>query len=512
MRAGTKRRATVVMLGLTVIGAVAVGVGIVNGNIPNPFTAKPTVVAASPSTEKRDQTVKVVKPKKATSVPISIDQMATVEPYYRADLRARASGIVRRVHRDIGDRVKMGDVLIEIDVPESEQEVARAEAMILQRQQELRVSQAKLKDAQAGRDVSAATVKQRLADVDASTATRDLKKRKFERFKDLAARGSVVGSVVEEEERDYLSSEAGVTSSKANVEKARADFAESDSKVEAAAADIELKNAQIVVARKELDRARAVADYGRVTAPFDGVVIRRNVDPGSFVQNATTGMSEPLITIAKVDLVTVSARFPDSAAPHVTVGTPATVTIDDLPDVTISAKVTRFAPSVQNADRTMRVEVDLFNGDEEEHARLMSLFKAGGPNRPTKGAGDAFPERAFVAGGPKNRRLLPGMSATMKLVIGGFGESFVVPSNAVYSRSGAYYMLLVENGKTRQVPVRVQMTDGRTARVAIVTKRRDSSGASLDVLSDLSGNEEIIVARQLEVGDAAMVKSAPTDW
>jgi multidrug resistance efflux pump len=185
--------------------------------------------------------------------------------------------------------------------------------VILQRQQELKVSRAELKDAKATRDVSAANIKQRDADVQAASATRDFKTRKFERDKELAGRNTVVGSVVEEEERDYLASEASVLSTKANVERAKADFAESESKIEAAAADVELKNAQIVVAQKELDCAKAVADFGKIVAPFEGVVVRHTVDPGPFVQNATTGTSEPLISIAKVDVIARQLEVGDNA-------------------------------------------------------------------------------------------------------------------------------------------------------------------------------------------------------
>jgi len=493
-----------------VFASVAIA-GALAGLIPNPFHAS-TANAGAGTPAVESTTVKVVKPKREASVAITVDQIATVEPFFRADLRARASGTVKSVLRDIGDKVKKGEILVVIDVPESDQDVFRMEAMILQRQQELKVSDAKLKDAKAAKDVSAATIKQRLAEVEGATATRDLKKRKFARFQELAAKGSVVGSVVEEEERDYLSSEAAVTSTKANVERARADYAESESKIEAAMADIELKKAQIEVARKDLDRAKAIADYAKIVAPFDGVVVRRTVDPGSFVQNATTGTSDALISIAKVDVVTVVAKFPDAIAPSVELNTPAIVTVDDLPGVSIDAGVTRFAPTVQNADRTMRVEIDLFNGNEEEYARLAERIRVGDPDRQLKGADEKMPVRAFAADGPKSRRLLPGMTGTIKLTIGGFGDSHVLPSTAVYSRSGTSYILLVHEGKTRQVPVRVQVNDGKTVRLALIDKRKNVDGSSRDVLTELSGREEVVVARQLEVGDGARVKTGVSDW
>ncbi|CAN5345815.1 hypothetical protein BH11PLA2_BH11PLA2_24120 [soil metagenome] len=506
-----KRRSKILLL----LGVGVVGIGLVvaalTGNLPNPLHHKDAAATPAKDSENRTQ-VKVIRPKRETAVPITVDQIAAVEPYYRADLRARCSGIVKRVTKDIGNKVKKGEILVEIDVPESEQDVARSEAMILQRKEELKVSDAKLRDAKALLAVSAATIKQREADVKGAAATRDLKKRKFERFRDLAKTGSVVGSVVEEEERDFLTSEAAVASAEANVERARADYNESESRIEAAVADIGLKNAQIVVARKDLDRAKAIADYGKITAPFDGVVVRRAVDPGSFIQNATTGTSEALISIARVDLVTISARFPDTVAPHVNESTPATVTIDDLPGVTISGRVTRYAPSVQNADRTMRVEVDLFNGNEAEYAALLAMLKTPEAERTMKGGNDAMPTRAFPPNAPKSRRLLPGMTGSMKISVGGFGESYLLPSTAIYSRSGTTYILVVEDGKTKQYPVRVQLSDGKTARIVIVTQMKDASGSTREMLGELTGQETIVLARQLEIGEGAAVKVALADW
>lgn len=497
----------VIVLAAIVVVGVGVGAAVVAGVIPSPFEHPTKHAHAAPAHSASDPTARVIRPKAATSVPITVDQMAVVEPYYRADLRARASGLVKAVHHDIGDQVKQGEVLVEIDVPELVQDVGRAEATIVQREKELKVSEAKLKDAKAAVQVSAATVKQREADVLAVSATRDLKKGRYERFVELAKKGDVVGSVVEEEQRDYLASEAAVTAAKANVERARADFAESESKVEGAEADIELKKALIEGARKDLDKAKAVSDYARVVAPFDGVVVRRTVDPGSFVQNATTGNSEALISLARVDVVTVAARFPDAYASLVAPDTPAEVRVDGLPGVTIPAVVTRYAPSVQNADRTMRVEVDLFNGDDAGYQRITAAGKVNTP----KGASDRLPARAFSTG-HTGGKLLPGMTGTMRLKVGGYGQSFVLPTTAVYSRSGTTYVLLVEGGKTRQVPVRVQVNDGKTVRVALVMKVPGTDGGSREVLTELTGAEQVVAARQLELGDGAKVGVAPTDW
>ena len=442
---------------------------------------------------------------------MTLERIATVEPYYRADLRARASGIVKRVYYDIGEEVKRGDVLIEIDVAEFEQDVAQKRSIIVQREQELKVSEAKMKDSQAARGVTAASISQREAEVQASTATRDLKKRKLDRYRELAARGSVVGNVVEEEERDYLSSEAGLLAAGANVARAQADHLEAAAKIEAAAADVELKRAQIEVARRDLDRARVVADFGKVVAPFDGVVVRRNVDPGSFIQNATTGSSETLVSISRIDLVTVVAQFPDNAAPYITQGTPAVIQITDFSGAAIFSKITRLSPTIQNTDRTIRVEIDLFNGGPSAYSRRRQFLDGTPDERQLKGSTDTFPEPAFKSD-VDAKHLLPGMNAAVKLSIAGSRAASVLPSTAVFSKSGAKYILLVADGKTRSVPVQIHLNDGQKVRVSIVDRKTTDDGTVHEELTDLKGDELVVVSNQLQIGDGVDVRTSPRNW
>jgi len=447
--------------------------------------------------------VKTVRPKKDSSLRVSVEQIATLEPYYRVDLKARASGWVKYVAADIGSTVKKGDVLIEIDVPESESDVAQKAAGITLRENELKVSQARVKDAVAASSVAAAAVKQRIAELAAAEATKEFRKRRYERFKELAKRGAAVVGVVDEEERDYLASGAAVEAAKAAIERAKADLSEADAKVETANADIDLRRTLIVVAEKEWERAKVVASYGKIVAPFDGVITRRNVDPGSFVQNATTGTSEPLMSVARSDMLTLAAKFPDNVAPFVRNDTAVAIVVDSLPGFSLTGKVSRFAPSIQGSDRTLRVEVDLFNGTKAEFDSVRKGLES-------KGMMDGAP---IAVGGESaskaTYRLVPGMTATMRLMLEEGGESFVLPSSAIYSRTGKPYILVVEDSITRQIPIVIQVSDGNAAKVAILAKE---SAAGEEFLQSLTGQEVVVAARQLELGDGAKVECKLSDW
>jgi multidrug resistance efflux pump len=534
-RLHARGRRRLVIGGVAVAALVGGGIatGILTGHIPNPLMASPTVGRPeqdAPSAEDARPLVKVVHPRKDANVRITVeDPAAAVDPFFRADLRARASGLVRMVTKNIGDRVHKGDLLIDIDVPELERDVAQKAAVVNQRLEELRVATAKYDVTGAAKEVAKVGVRQRHAEVVAAEATRDFRQLRFERFKVMAKRGSLPEGALDEEERDYKASEAVVLAADAAEARARADLTEVDFKIEAADADIKLSRALVEVARRDLDRARAVADYTRVVAPFDGVVIRRTVDPGSFVQNATTGASEPLISVARTDLVTVVARVPDNAAPYVAEGIPALIRVDELPGMTIAARVTRFSPAVTSLDRTLRIEVDLFTGSPRAFERYRETMIGGGLaglglTDPVtcaavsatdarwlaglaKGERDGLPTRV-----PAGRALLPGMTGSARFTLDTFGDAYVIPSAAVYTRGGKPYVLAVVGEKTRQLPVKVQVDDGRVAKVAVLTRKPDPSGGQREVLEELTGAEDIVVARQLELEVGAAVRAVPTDW
>ena len=79
------------------------------------------------------------------------------------------------------------------------------------------------------------------------------------------------------------------------------------------------------MARSEYEKKQAILDYATVKAPFSGTVIERKVDPGSFVQNASTGHPTPVLTLERDGHVTVVMRVPDNAASFITAGTEAAI-------------------------------------------------------------------------------------------------------------------------------------------------------------------------------------------
>jgi multidrug efflux pump subunit AcrA (membrane-fusion protein) len=246
-------------------------------------------------------------------------------------------------------------------------------------------------------------------------------------------------------------------------------------------------------------------------APFDGEVVRRGADPGSFVQSAATAHTEPILTVARTDIVTVYMKVPDVYAPFVTTDTEAIIEMGVLPGWEIHGKVTRFAHSLVNPDkdRTMRVEVDLYNGSKESFDGLLAKAKA------TSNAGlkghklPIFPNVKGKIGEGTEGRLLPGMFGTMRLVLSDYHNAYLIPSSAITSHGGVTYVYLVKNGHAVRTQVEVQVDNGKDAKVLLVERVNGQT-----IHRPLNGDEAIVASNQGELSDGQAVRStAPSaNW
>ena len=332
--------------------------------------------------------VKTVRPRHDPSFNTSVEQPAFVEGYYQADLMARVAGPIKPggIVDAIGDRVKAGDVLVQIDVPDLEQDVLQKEAVVTQRQSELDLARANVKTADAAVKAAGWMIKVKESDVDRAVASRNFREKELHRFTNLAKgpNPAVTEDIVDERTEYYEAAVANVATAQAAVKDAQAELEKAQAKSEAADADVKVAESLVGVARKDRDNAQAWLDFATIRAPFDGVITRRKVDPGTFVQNATTAHTEPLLTVVRDDIVTVYMKVPDKFAAYVNPDTEAIIQMDLLPGLVIHGKVTRYSSSLDNPehDRTMRVEVDLYNGSAEEYQAFLAQGEGHRQRRP----------------------------------------------------------------------------------------------------------------------------------
>jgi RND family efflux transporter MFP subunit len=112
-------------------------------------------------------------------------------------------------------------------------------------------------------------------------------------------------------------------------------------------------------------QAEAMLEYTAIDAPFDGVVTLRTIDLGDTVYQASSpkGKTEPLLRVAKVDVIRVKTYVPELDSIWADVGDPTTVTFEALPGRVFTSKVARVSGALDPTTRTMLVEIDLPNAD-----------------------------------------------------------------------------------------------------------------------------------------------------
>ncbi len=185
--------------------------------------------------------------------------------------------------------------------------------------------------------------------------------------------------------------------------------------------------AAMLQAKANLEQAQALQDYKVIRAPFTGVVIVRNVDPGALIPQATAPPGgTPIVTLATLSPVRVYADVPQSAAPLIQNGDPAVITVNEYPGREFKGSVTRHPDALRIATRTMLVEVDVPNDDAA---------------------------------------LLPGMYAKMNFSMTQPAGPPQVPDDALVFRGGKVFVPVVRESRLDLAEVSLGYDDGRMVEV-----------------------------------------------
>lgn len=450
--------------------------------------------------------VNAIHPRLGEKFLMTVERPCTVNAYFTDVLEARAAGVVKNIYVDIGSKVKKGDLLVEIDVPDRVADMNEKHNIVGQREKEWDLSKEKVKAAEAMVETAKANIEERKALVQQAVADEEYRQADFNRLFNLRKSNSVDQNVVDVAQRALGYAKATVFSSKAAVVKAESQLEDAKANLGVAKADRDEKEKLIDVAKSNYERAKALRGYAIVRSPYDATVVERFVGPGSTVQDSTSGKTSPMLKLQRKDIVTVSMQLPDKSVPYVTAGTEAIMEFDGLPGLKITGRVSRFSDSLTSPthDRTMRVEVDLWNGSEKE----FEAFKADKKNRADLKPG-ALPVMPQFIG--KNRMnlstdLKPDTYGKMTLVLRTFANTYLIPSQALLREGGRTKIYIVQDGKAHLQPVEVQVDDGVFAKV----ERLDDQD---HILGDLTASEEVVVSNQEELSEGQLVK--PTlvgDW
>lgn len=298
---------------------------------------------------------------KQGGIPRRLVQTGSLAPAESAKIHSKVSGYVMGVNADIGTLVEAGSVIVEIKVPELEQELLRAEASLAKVQSEVRRAAAQLKVAEAEKVTAEAVLQESQADIARFVAQRKLREKEFARLKSLADRGSIELKLLDERQALLEQAVSAEQHARKSVEVAQARISAIDANIELARSEVRSAESAVHIAEVEVQQAQTMVEFGKVTSPFTGVVTSRNCDLGDFVRAAAQGSSQPLFTIAQTDRMRVVISVPDRMVPFIRPGDSAEVRVDSLYGEVFTGRVARVSMRQDRQTRSMRAEIDLPN-------------------------------------------------------------------------------------------------------------------------------------------------------
>ena len=268
------------------------------------------------------------------TVPIAVAEPASLEnnlvlsaefrPFQEVDVMAKVAGYVRAINVDIGSHVGQNAVLATLEVPEIQDDLAKAKAGVAAADANISTARAVVQRAEAGANIA---------------------KLSFQRIQDVATRdkGLVPRQDIDVAQSKQLEAQAELASANSSLMSAL------QSKVEA---------------ESEYSRAGAMVQYATIRAPFAGVVTKRYANTGSMIQAGISSQTQAIavVRLAQSAVLRLTLPVPVSDVAEIHDGQTVDVNVTST-GRHLQGKIARYADSVQMATRTMDTEVDVPNSD-----------------------------------------------------------------------------------------------------------------------------------------------------
>lgn len=406
-----RRLRTAVIASLFLAALVLLMALLASGILPR-MKRQAELAAAARSAETSVPLVDVVSPHPSAAA-TTVRLPGTMDALLTAPIFARANGYMRTRLVDIGDRVRTGQLLAEIETPELEQEIRQSRAALEQSRAVLAQKRAALGQASANLQLATATLR---------------------RWKNLVERG--VFSPQEGDEK-----QAAYDARKADVE--------------AVESDIHAAEANVSVQQANVQRLEELRGFQKVTAPFDGVITVRNMDPGALITAGSGSNVREIFRLAQIHTLRIFANVPQTHVPSIRAGQDARVLVPEFPRRVFTGKVTRTANALDAASRTLLTEVQIPNPDGV---------------------------------------LLPGMYAEVEFRVASANRPLIIPATVLVVRADGSHAVVSVG------------TDGK-ARYRKITIGRDF-GSEAEVIAGLRGDERLVENPSDDLEDGAAVQVA----
>ena len=330
--------------------ALVVFAGLVLAAVLPRLARQKKINAAAQQVQQAIPTVQVVQVHEAPAS-ANLQLPGNVEAIRVATISAQTTGYLRSWHVDIGDRVKVGQLLAEIETPQIDQQLQQANANVAQ---------------------SIATLGQMEANLNQANTNMEYSRITYERNQYLAQQHVVSDQIRDQMKAAYDESKAAVTAAQANINAAKATIAANQA---------------------NLRGLKALQGFQKVFSPFAGVITARNVEIGSLINpgnnnnnvSTATGTtpssavqpgtgtiptgtnasanSGGLFEIARIDSLRIYISVPQTYAGIIKAGQTARISVRELPDKTFDGKVVRTTSALDPGSRTLLTEVHLPNPD-----------------------------------------------------------------------------------------------------------------------------------------------------
>jgi multidrug efflux pump subunit AcrA (membrane-fusion protein) len=400
-----------------------------------------------------------------------VGQPSFVQSYERTSIYPKMTAYIEKWNVDIGDRVRKGDVLADLFVPELREQWQTTKSNVGYRAEQVRAAGVKV--AVCSADVRAARA--RLEEAQAILAKFEAEVKRWtvqvDRLAREVERQVVAPQILLESQNELDAGIAARHAAKAAITKAEADLQSAKATLDLAKVNVGVARANLAVAESEEKRVMAMVGYLKLLAPFDGIIVARNANTWDFVLPSTGDptaeqrspdlspgeKAAPIYVVDRMDIVRIFVDIPERDADSVHIGSKAKVKLWAYRDAWLPASVTRISWALNVQSRTMRAEIDLPNTDS---------------------------------------KILPGMYAYGQVAVDRPGVR-AVPESVTTRAGGKSFIWRFENGRAVRTEVQTGITDGEWIEL---TNRRVASGSGgMEDWVPVDGSEEILSGQKLSI-------------
>jgi len=315
----------------------------------------------------------------------SLTTTGDIAPLQQVDLYPKVSGYLERINVHLGDSVKQGQVIAQIDRTDFLQKVKEAEARLAH-------AKAQLSEIEAGTRTE--ELRQAEEAVRQAQSRFDNAKLHRERIEALFKRQVISKKEADIAEMEYTVTEAQLAASQQHLKMLR----------EGARQEVrEASQAKMREMEAILGQERIRLDNTLITAPFHGEIIRKHVDPGALVSPST-----PIVTLVHTETLKIVANVLERDIPLMKIGMKAKIRAEAYPDKVFEGEVARLNTALELATRTLQAEIYI-------------------PNR--------------------GRLLKPGMFAKLEVVLSEKPQTLIIPRHAVVEERGTKSVFIVKGGQ-----------------------------------------------------------------